>query len=476
MNNRLLIILLAVAPIIAHAQAGYKIAFKLQGLSDTTVYLGYFLQEKTFIRDTATVDSRGSFVFDGTPELAQGIYFLVLDKTRIVDFVVGEDQQFTLSTSTADYVGNMKVDGDIDNKVFFDNMKFGTELGREAEPLTAILQDSTRNDDEKQSARDHLQKINERAHAFQDDIIVKHPNTLTARLLKMNKPVEIPDPPKKPDGSIDSTFQLRYYRAHYFDNLDLADPAMLRVPKVFYWDKVQDYLTRLYVQHPDTIASALNSLIAKAKTNRETYRYLVWNAVVNYFNPEIMGLDQVFVQLVDRYITSGEMDYWIDKKTVQNLKDEADKRRRAKIGSIAPDLIMQDQDLQRRALYDFKTRYTIIFFFKPTCSHCREETPKLVDFYNANRSKYDLGVFAVATDTSMREMREFIKQFKTPWTTVNGPRSYLNTHFSNLYYADQTPMVYILDKDKKIIARKIPVEQIGEFLENYDRFHKKGSG
>ena len=467
--NRLPFILLVMLPLYSVAQTGYRIDFTVNGLRDTTAYLGYFLQEKTFVKDTAMVDHDGAFSFTGKQSLPEGLYFLVVNKNRLFDFVIGKDQQFGISTSLGDH-SNLKIIGDEDNEAFFENMRLRSDADKDAEPFLGVLRDSTRTEVDKKEARAAFDKINERVMARQQDIIDTNPNAVTARLLKMNKPVTIPDAPVKSNGKIDSTFQLRYYREHYFDNFDLSDEALLRLPKVFYWEKVQDYLSRLYVQHPDTIANAIYRLVDVAKTNKETYKYLVWNCVVNYMNPEVMGLDQVFVALVDRYIVSGEMDYWLDKKTIQNLKNEAAKIRRARIGSTAPNMTMQDQNLQPRSLYDLKNRYTILFFFKPSCGHCREETPKLVSFFNANKNKYDLGVFAVATDTSMQEMKKFITEFKTPWTTVNGPRSYSKTHFSDLYYADQTPMVYITDEKKKIIARKIAVSQIGDFLANYEEY------
>jgi peroxiredoxin len=455
------------------AQSGYKIDFTVKGLHDTTAYLGYFYQEKTYVADTAKVNATGNFSFDGSKTLPQGIYFLVLDKSRVFDFVVGENQRFSLATSTEDYIKNMVVKGDEDNQLFFENIFYNDKIQKEAEPNLKIVKDSTLKDDAKKAAREALTELNKKVTMHSEEIILLHPKTLTVRFMNINRPVKIPEPPKKANGTIDSTFQLKWYRQHYFDYFDLADEAMLRMPKVFYWDKVKDYLDRLYIQQPDTIAKAVDGLVAIAKKNKETYKYLVWNVTVNYQNPSIMGLDEVYVHMYDKYFATGEMDYWLDKKTIQNMKEFADKVRLATIGTIAPNLIMQNEKLQPKALYDIKNKYTIIFFFKPTCSHCREETPKLVNFYTAKKAKYNLEVFAVATDTSMKEMRDFIKEFKTPWTTVNGPRTFQKEHFSKHYYAELTPTVYIIDEKKKIIARKIDVEQIDNFLTNYESMLKR---
>ena len=142
------------------------------------------------------------------------------------------------------------------------------------------------------------------------------------------------------------------------------------------------------------------------------------------------------------------------------------------IGHVGANLIMQDQNLQPKSMYDIKAKYTILFIFNPDCGHCREETPKLLEFYNKGKAKFNLEVFAVSTDTSMKKMRDFIKEFKTPWITVDGPRSYVKEHFSKLYHSDTTPTIFILDDKKKIIAKKLPVKQLEDFFTKHEKFHQ----
>jgi thiol-disulfide isomerase/thioredoxin len=474
MRGFLLFIFLLVSATLSIAQPGYKIEFKIKGWKDTTAYLGFYNWDQKFVKDTARVNSQGVFFFDNPKSLTQGVYFLILDKSLIFDFVVSTGQHFKLETTSEDYIGNMKVSGDIDNELFFENMAFIKERNKEAEPYVKVLKDSTitKDDPVRKAAQEAISKIGEKVTNHQMKIIATHPTTLTARILKGNKPIEIPDPPKKANGSIDSSFQFKYYREHFFDNFDLADEAMLRLSKVFYKDKVKEYLERLFVPDPDTITNAIVKLAEKAKKNQETYKYLVWNCLVSYQTPEIMGLDRVYVNLYDKYYASGEMDFWINDAIKKNIKDYAEKLRGSLVGDQGRNLMMQDQNLQPKSLYDIKKKYTFLFFYDPDCGHCREETPKLVEFYNKNKIKFDLEIFAVTIDTSMQKMKDFIKEFKTAsWVNVNGPRSYQGL-YTKSYYAEQTPTLYILDSKKKIIAKKPPIEKLEEFLINYEKFHK----
>ncbi len=459
---------------VAFSQSGYKLEFKVKGWKDSAVYLGHYYGENTYIKDTAQVNAEGAFTFQDKTALPQGVYFLVRKgkkgNAKIFDVVVGKDQTFSIETASPEYVVNVKVNGDDDNRVFFENIAYNIERNKEAEPFIKVLKDSTLKEDQKKEARDGFAKINEKVMAHQKEIIEKYPTTLTARMLKATMPIVVPEPPKKANGHIDSTFQLKYYRQHFFDNFDLTDDAMIRMPQTIYQQKLKEYLEKLFIPQPDSITKAINYIVAKSKKNQETYKYCVWNCLFMYQLPEVMGLDEVFVNLYDQYFKTGEMDFWVNDKMKENLKEHADKIRSCMLGRTGANLIMQDENLQPRSMYDIKAKYTILFIFSPTCGHCREETPKLVKFYNESKKKLNFEVFAVATDTSMKLMREFIKEFKTPWITVDGPRSYLKEHFQKLYHSDTTPTIFILDDKKKIIAKKLPVNKLEDFLTKHEKF------
>lgn len=455
-----------------HAQAGYLLRFKITGLKDTTAMLGYYYGESTYVKDTATGNSKGEFTFDGKEPLPHGVYFVVLNKTRIFELLVSSTQKFTMETDTSDYIKHMKVTGDQDNKLFFENMLFNMERHKEAEPYIKVIQDSTLAEEKKKEAREAFGKINEKVMDYHDAVIAQYPNTLTAKIFKSSQPVKVPAPPKREDGSIDSTFQLRWYREHYFDNFDLSDDALIRMPRSVYAEKVNEYLDKLFVPEADTLIKAIEWMVAKAKKNQETYKYLLWNCVLKYQNPDIMGLDKVFIHLNDKYFASGEMNFWANDKLKKNLQDHASQLRKSLIGNVGANLIMQDANQKLRSMYDLHNRYTIIFFFDPECPTCKKETPVLAGFYEKNKIKFNAEVFAVCSDSSLTKMRNYIKEMKLNWITVNGPRSAVG-NYQDLYDADSTPTLYILDEEKKIIAKNIPAGKVEEFLTNYERFQRK---
>lgn len=476
MRNFLLLMLMAVMQSVCMAQqTGYNLQFKIEGLRDTTAMLGYYYGESIYVKDTATVDDKGKFSFSGKDLLSHGVYFLALNKTQVFEFVISDDQHFKMESATGDYIKNMKVTGDSDNRIFFENILFETQRHKEAMPFMAVIRDSTSGEAQKKEALESFNKIRQKVIDYQARIIAEYPRTMSSRIYKISQPVKIPDPVVALDGSAASSFQLKWYREHFFDNFDISDDALLRLSRPLYREKITEYLDKLFVPESDTIIKAIEWMVARAKNNAETYKYLIRECLMKYQDPDIMGLEKVFVHLNDKYFASGEMNSWANEKLRKNLKEQADRLRRSMIGMKGANLVMQDANLKLRSMYDIPNAYTVIYFFDPDCGYCKKETPKLADFYNKNKSVFNVEVYAVCEDTSLVKMRKYIKEMDLNWITVNGPRSAVG-NYHNLYDALTTPMLYVLDEKKKIIAKKIPAEKLEEFLINYERFKKKRAG
>ncbi|MDN4165286.1 thioredoxin-like domain-containing protein [Cytophagales bacterium LB-30] len=447
--------------------SSYKIEVEIANMPDTTLLLGNYYGESTYAKDTCAFRA-GKGVFEGDKPLPKGVYFLILGKTKLFDLVVGTDQTFLLKTDNKDYLASMQVEGDEDNSLFFKNVNYTIQKNKEAAPHIAILQDSTASEVAVQEARAAMKQINQEVDSVQKAYIQSAPQTLTAQYIRASQALSIPESAKKADGSVDNAKAFAHYKVHFFDAMDLSNDAFLRFPRPIYTEKIAEYLDRMVVQQPDSIFKYASWIIEQAKPNTETYKYATWNILLKYQNPDIMGLDEVFVRLFDTYFASGEMDFWANAQLIKNLKEQADRYRKSLIGQKGANLIMQDQNFSPKSLYDIKKKYTVLYIFDPDCGHCKKETPKLVEFYNQNSKTLNVEVYAVSADTSMVKMKDYIRDMKMPWITVNGPRTYVGP-YSDLYDAPVTPMIYVLDENKIIIGKKLPADKLADFLTRYEK-------
>ena len=74
----------------------------------------------------------------------------------------------------------------------------------------------------------------------------------------------------------------------------------------------------------------------------------------------------------------------------------------------------------------------------------------------------DVEIFGVNTTQEFELWKKFIIDNDLNWINVHDPHGI--TRFKSKYDIYSTPVVYVLDKDKKIIAKRIGVEQLEEFF------------
>jgi len=116
------------------------------------------------------------------------------------------------------------------------------------------------------------------------------------------------------------------------------------------------------------------------------------------------------------------------------------------------------------SLYDIEKDFIILYFWEPDCGHCKEATPKLKSYYEKARNE-SIEIFAICTTSDKPKWAEYIEENKLTW--INGWDPERRSNFGFSYNVQSTPLIYILDKDKKIIAKKLSVDDIPSFIDSY---------
>ncbi|MCX6266489.1 MAG: thioredoxin family protein, partial [Bacteroidetes bacterium] len=142
------------------------------------------------------------------------------------------------------------------------------------------------------------------------------------------------------------------------------------------------------------------------------------------------------------------------------------------IGQKAPNMIMQDSSLQLVSMQSITADFLLLLFWDPDCGHCEKEIPILKEFYDQNKMKYGFEIFAVCSDTSMVKWKNSIKKKKMTWINVDGPRT-LTGDYHEQYDITTTPVIYLLNRKKEIIAKRLPADKIGVFIDNYMKYNNK---
>lgn len=482
----LLISLVVSAQVVVVPQK-HRITLNVEGLKDDTCYLVNYFGDKQYVQDTAV--SKGSKVKFSNPRgVPAGMYMLVQNRQRLLELiVVDQETEFSMTTNLKDVANQMKVTGSVENQTFYEYLSFLDRKRKEAEQVRTNLLtmskelsrlDSISKKKNKKSSADSTQfkkeletfsKIDESVKKYIEDFIKQNEGFFVGRFVKSTQDIVVPPSPKASNGRPDSTFAYRYYKQHYWDNYNLNDERLVYGP--LFHSKLKNYIENMIVPMPDSCKKDINALITRVEPNKEVFKYVVHVATQYYEVSSMMGMDAVFVDLVEKYYNTKKA-YWIDSVTLIKYKERAKQLSYTLIGKKVPNVIMQDTSIYKSySLHDLKAKYTLVYIWDPNCGHCQQETPKLVELYNKNKVRYGLEVYAIGTGFSeMKPWTDFIKKNKMNW--INVADLYNKTNYHYLFDVYSTPVIYLLDENKNIIAKRIPLEQIIGFMDFWNKTHQ----
>ena len=233
----------------------------------------------------------------------------------------------------------------------------------------------------------------------------------------------------KKDSFINMVIQSIKYRTinKYWSDFPLNDARILTYPLLD--NKLETYFDMLSNDAP-VINEEIDKLIAQAGDCVEVRDYLIWYFYRKYYNPKYMNLDDVYIHLVDEYFLKLEMDN-VSESVINMMADRANYLENLKIGAKLPEI---------GNLYSIESSYIAVVFYDKTCHKCAQEGRILEEIKTRHP---EMTIFPVELNST--DVKNLL----------------------SIYDIQTTPMIYVLDKDKHIIAKRITAKQV-ELVLNMD--------
>jgi peroxiredoxin len=410
------------------------------------LYFGQYWSGQSYAIDSV-IPANGKAIFTREKQPDAGEYFLYSKNGLLINLLLNKGQDnIHISVNPSD-TKQSKISGNEDTHLLW---KYQT-LSQKAEALKKNL---AQKPDKKEA--DELKRL-------QDNIlqlIGKHSGTWFATYAKGDIPISLPFPTPK---NADEFYSNKHYgKAHYFDNMDLTDPRLWR--SNYLMPAVNVYMSTWVEQNPDSLATAASELVARTKGNDICFKEMLSYFTNTTLKSKIVGYENIWAKLYEDYIRGHDVP-WITTEQRGQLSHKYETIKMNRIGMTAQSLQLETIDGKPVNTGEIDADYLILYFYDHDCHHCQKTIPEAHDLYKTYKDK---GVRMVAIDinNNKEQMKSFIEKHNLrDW--INCMDTVYKSNFWIYYNVSGVPSIYIIDKDKKIIAKDIDNEGVKKILEFY---------
>jgi thiol-disulfide isomerase/thioredoxin len=418
------------------------------------VYLSEIIGEKTSIVDSIAGNSTGFYKLSLlSSNLHVGMYRISFDKNKWVDFV-NDRANVSISTNANNVLDSLHIIESESNKLFYSFLKLNKAYKTKADLLQLILSRYPKDDDYYKTTQNKLAKLQNEYLEFVNITAQKNPHSFIAKYIRSAQLPVI-------DALIQPQEQLQYLKANALNNIDFNNSSLIN-SDVFI-NKAIEYLT--YYRNPQLtkelleteFMKAVDSLLNKAKINQLVYQHISEYLIDGF---KKFGFDKILDYIVDNYVIKDNL--CLDIKTEGLIKKRIEQAKYFKIGNVVPNIILEDSAKNKIDLNKIISEKTLIIFYASWCPHCKELLPRLNELYKSQKEK-NIKILTISLDTKKEDWIGFIKNNCSNLLNVSDLKGWDGKAPTD-YFIYATPSMFLIDKDKKIIAKPITFEEVNNYF------------
>lgn len=213
-------------------------------------------------------------------------------------------------------------------------------------------------------------------------------------------------------------------------------------------------------QECDFIISACTDSILKQHAAIRLYTY--------YFASSLMGDEAVAIHIYDNWFANRNVAMQSDIDLL-NAGIFADFNRTSLIGAPAPVLELEGISGET-VTFPLKERFSVLFFYDTTCSRCKMETALLGSLLDSGRFGFSL--YAIYVGDNREAWEEYASaNLKTDADDISVSHVWdpeIVSGYQKLYGVMQTPRMFLVAPDGRIVGRMLNTEALIKLLIHYE--------
>lgn len=425
----------------------------LQNKGEFVKMIGTYLDKK-FLADSAQIENDGNFTFKPSQNYTEGFYYILTPGDLVVKLLLDKDQVFDFTANASNIDGTAKIEGSQTLSLFYQDLNFKRPLDEKYNPVAQKIGAMSLMDPSFNDVYDQFKQLSRQYEDHNNELIKNYPDNFFTKFKIGGRNPELTFP-KQADGNLDVKAQAIEFRNHFWDGFDFNWPALINTPA--FYNKLNRYFSELVPQNQDSINKVADILMKLAYNNDEYYK-VISNWVALKYEPgktKLMDGEAVYSHIILTYFTP-EKATWLDEESIKQLRKRCSEMTPSLLNKKAGNVTAMGYDKKMHTLFDFTAPVIIVYIYNPDCSHCEKETPELKEFYSKWKTK-GLEIFSIAANTNAEDWKGFQDRFHLPWTDVFDET---NASWYPKYFVDNTPEIYVLDKNRNIFAKNLQVNQL----------------
>lgn len=430
----------------------YTLDITIKQLNTDEVYLANFYGDNNSIIDTAVPDTAGQIIFTLKKEMQPGMYRVFLSQEVFFDIIYNYENIGI--TSQIDFLyDSLKILESNENKLYYGFLKEMNLYQRKLELLSPVVnyyppEDSFYDQITEEYINNQLNYSN-----FVKLLIDDNKDSWTAKIAKQRQPLFF-------SAELNEYDRRMFARDHFFDHIDFSDVDLIK--SNVYTTLAIEYIS-LYsnpnfnqAQLEDEFIIAVDKIMYETMDNSLIYEFIVEYLVGGF---EKFHFDKVLDYIADNY--SPEQCENEERKS--DLQTRLKKYAELSVGKDAPEIIVPDINGAKVKLSRINAEYTLVVFWASWCPHCLDMLPKIHNIYENSASLPKLQILTVSIDKEKEEWIAALEAGNYTWLNASDLNGW-NSQAAIDYNVYATPTMYLLDKNKKIVAKPITYNELEKAL------------
>jgi uncharacterized protein YdeI (BOF family) len=470
MKKIILSFCLSILAFAAISKDGYKVSAKISNNTDSLVYLCYYYGSGSTVQkiDSAKLSAgNASIVMTGKQKISPGIYMLFFsDKSPQIEIILENGREVNMQFDKTDFTKTMRFENDVDNKRFYSDKLFLAELQPKIQDLSKKLESGKKADTTFVNAE--YEKINKSIFDSRDKLILEDPKSMISALYKsMKEPVIPANILNMKDGRTKDSLKYVYYKNNFWTDWNFDDDRLVYAPVLE--GKLTTYF-KLIPQTPDSFNVEADRIMSKIKCNTDMYKFCFWWITRNAGLSKIMGMDESYVYMIEKYVMGRDYCGHLDSATKAAYITDAMRMGKSILGMVGQEINLPDDKEMPKSLLKTCSQgdLTLLVFYDPTCHHCEKEVPSMDSLLNILEKELKVKIMRYGMQNADEDEKwhKFIKDKKlnNNWVHVHNPTR-VGSYRAD-YNVQSNPVFYLLEPNGKIVGKRVDHTNIGGLIKH----------